>query len=132
MIVTPTYWVFEMYKVHQGATFLPVSLTAPNYARGSENIPAVSATASRDRGGKVHLSLANTDPERGISVACELEGLSPKSVSGRVLTAPAINSHNTFDAPNTVRPEPFTGASLVGGKLSVALPSKAVVVLTLE
>ena len=26
MVLTPTYWVFEMYKVHQGATLLPIDL----------------------------------------------------------------------------------------------------------
>src|SRR6195952_4351431 len=31
MVLTPTYHVFEMYKVHQGATSLPVSLSTPDY-----------------------------------------------------------------------------------------------------
>ena len=31
MILTPTYHVFEMYKVHQGATLIPVEVTAPEY-----------------------------------------------------------------------------------------------------
>src|SRR5262249_21225129 len=30
MIVTPTYHVFEMFKVRQGATFLPVELQSPS------------------------------------------------------------------------------------------------------
>src|SRR5436305_1738592 len=29
MLLTPTYHVFEMYKVHQGATLIPTELTAP-------------------------------------------------------------------------------------------------------
>ncbi len=32
MIVTPTYRVFEMYRVHQGATALPVVVQSPDYA----------------------------------------------------------------------------------------------------
>jgi alpha-N-arabinofuranosidase len=31
MILTPTYHVFEMWKVHQGATMLPLHLTSENY-----------------------------------------------------------------------------------------------------
>ena len=27
MVLTPTYYVFKMYKVHQDATYLPIDLT---------------------------------------------------------------------------------------------------------
>jgi alpha-N-arabinofuranosidase len=131
MIVTPTYWVFEMYKVHQGATSLPVELQTPAYALGTESIPAVSASASRDPAGKVHLSLVNADPNHEMTVTCTLQGLAAAHVAGQVLTASTINAHNTFDAPNTVHPEPFSGASLDAGKLVVRLPAKSVVVLEL-
>jgi alpha-N-arabinofuranosidase len=131
MTVTPTYWVFEMYKVHQGATSLPIELTTPDYVLGEGKIPAVSAAASRDTAGKVHLSLVNTDPNRSIAVTCQLEGVVAKAVTGRVLTATDMNAHNTFDAPNAVQPVPFTGATLANSILTVALPAKSVVVLEL-
>jgi alpha-N-arabinofuranosidase len=131
MTVTPTYWVFEMYKVHQDATFLPVGIQTPDYKYGNRSIPMVDATASRDAAGKIHISLVNVDPHAAAAVTCELHGVTPKSVSGRVLTAPEMNSHNTFDAPNAVAPKPFTGASLSNGRLSVLLPAKSVVVLEL-
>ena len=60
--------------------------------------------------------------QRGKLEAC-------KSVSGRVLTGPAINSINNFDAPNAVDPQAFNGATLADGILSVELPAKSVVVL---
>jgi alpha-N-arabinofuranosidase len=52
-------------------------------------------------------------------------------VSGRILTAPAMTAHNTFDAPHAVEPAPFQGATLSGSQLSVALPPMSVVVLEL-
>jgi alpha-N-arabinofuranosidase len=131
MTVTPTYWVFEMYKVHQGATSLPVQLISPDYMLGNQSIPAVSAAASRDSAGKIHLSLVNTDPNRPVTVTCQLEGIAAKEVTGRVLTATTMNARNTFEAPNAVQPVPFTGASVAGGVLTVALPAKSVVVLEL-
>ncbi len=132
MLVTPTYWVFEMYKVHQGATFLPLDLQTPDYQFSGAKIPMISGSASRDQAGVVHLSLVNTDPNRAATVSCELRGLSTKSVTGTLLTGPAMNSHNTFDAAETVHPQPFHGASLADGKLSVAMPSKSVVMLELN
>jgi alpha-N-arabinofuranosidase len=133
MVLTPTYHVFEMYKVHQGATSLPIALSAPDYAFGSSKVPAVSAAASRDNAGKVHVSLVNANPNSAITVACTVAGLSAKSVTGRVLTSPAMQDHNTFAAPDVVKPEPFNGAKLdANGLLSITLPAKSVVVLTLE
>ncbi len=132
MLVTPTYHVFEMFKVHQGATSLPLTLTTPDYAVGENKIPAVSASASRDADGRIHVSLANANPNTGITVTATLAGVTTTTVSGRVLTAPAVTSHNTFDAPHTVEPAKFDGATLAAGKLTVVLPAKSVVVLTLE
>ena len=34
MLRTPTYWVYEMFKVHQGGTSLPIELTAPDTRSG--------------------------------------------------------------------------------------------------
>lgn len=131
MVLTPTYHVFEMFRVHQGATSLPVELTTPDYALGSQKIPAVSASASRDAAGKVHLSLVNTNPHGSVTVACQLAGLAAKTVTGRVLTGLAMDAHNTFAAPHAVEPQPFNGATLDAGRLSVVLPAMSVVVLEL-
>jgi len=132
MLVTPTYHAMEMMNVHQDATSLPVTLTTPDYVVGSNKIPAVSASASRDKAGKIHFSFANCDPNKPATVTCRLTGVTAKSASGRVLTAPAMNTHNTFAAPNAVKPAPFVGATLAGDTLTVALPSKSVVVLELN
>ena len=131
MVLTPTYHVFEMYNVHQGATFLPAELTTPDYTVGNEKIPAVSITASRNKAGRIHVSLVNTNPHDAITITCKLAGASAKAVSGRVLTAPAVDSHNTFAAPHVVQPAAFNGASLTGDTLTVALPPKSVVALEL-
>ncbi len=133
MLRTPTYWVFEMFKVHQGGTSLPIELTAPDYTFGQKKIPMVSASATRaaDKSA-VHVSLVNTSPSQPVTVVAKLTGVSPKAVTGRILTAGAIDAHNTFDAPDTVKPVAFSGASLAGGSLTVTLPARAVVILTLK
>jgi len=55
-----------------------------------------------------------------------------KTVAGRVLTGPAINSINTFEHPDLVKPVAFAGAKLEGGALKAVLPPKSVVVLDLR
>ncbi len=131
MLLTPTYHVFEMFKVHQGATSLPVELTTPNYGLGAEQIPAVSASASRDAAGHVHLSLVNTDPHTAITVTATMAGQTAAAPTGRILTAATMNAHNTFAAPDAVHPVPFTDAKLAGGRLTATLPPMSVVILEL-
>jgi alpha-N-arabinofuranosidase len=133
MLRTPTYWVFEMFKVHQGGTTLPVDLQSPDYVFGSEKIPAVSASATRSADGRtVHLSLANTTPGRAIPLTVTLAGVSPAAATGRLLTASTMQAHNTFAAPDEVKPVPFEGVKLAAGSLSLTLPAKSVVVVELR
>jgi alpha-N-arabinofuranosidase len=132
MILTPTYHAFEMYKVHQDARLIPTALAAPDYKKGAESIPGVSASASQDAQGRVHLSLVNLNPGSAVDVAVTIVGLQTKGITGRVLTAPAITSLNTFEKPDTVRPVAFTGFTKTAEGLRVTLPSKSVVVLAIE
>jgi alpha-N-arabinofuranosidase len=133
MLRTPTYWVFEMFKVHQGGTYLPVELQSPDYAFGQEKIPMVSASATKaSDGSAVHLSLTNTSPTQAVTLSVTLAGLGAKTATGRILTAPAMTAHNTFAAPNAVQPASFNGATMKGDVLDIQLPAKSVVVLALK
>ncbi|HEU4391449.1 MAG TPA: alpha-L-arabinofuranosidase C-terminal domain-containing protein, partial [Blastocatellia bacterium] len=132
MVMTPTYHVFEMYKVHQGATLIPVDLSAPEFKSGQAGVTALHASASRDTAGRIHLSIANLDANRAAQVSARIAGGSGKSITGRVLTAPALNSINTFDKPETVKPVVFNGAQIQGDQISLRLPSKSVVVLEVQ
>lgn len=132
MVLTPTYHVFEMYKPWQDATVLPIVIDTPWYGKDRFTMPAVSGSAVRGKDGKVHVGLSNLDPNQTNSVTVKLDGLNPAAVSGRILTASAINAHNSFDAPEAVKPVPFSSAQVSGGTLTVALPPKSVVVLELQ
>ena len=133
MLLTPTYHVFEMYTVHHDAVLLPIAVVdAGRYAFGGDSVPAVSASASRDRRGLLHVTMSNLDPNRPRTVVAELRGASMTGVTGRVLTAPAMNSYNSFEQPDVVRPAPFAGAQVAGGRLTVTLPAKSVVALELR
>jgi alpha-N-arabinofuranosidase len=133
MILTPTYHVFDLYTVHQDAVLLPLTITAASrYAFERDSIPAVSASASRDRQGVIHVTMSNLDPNQTRTVEAELRGTTVAGATGSVLTAAAMNSHNTFEQPNVVRPSPFTGARVENGRLVVTLPPRSVVALELR
>lgn len=131
MLLTPTYHVLEMYKVHQDATYLPIDAAGPHYTQNGGDLEQLSASASRDEKGNVNLSLCNLHHDQPLTVNCEVKGLSAKRASGRVLSGDAIQAMNTFDDPDAVAPTELKGIKLTGGTLSVELPPHAVSVMTL-
>jgi alpha-N-arabinofuranosidase len=133
MLLTPTYHVFEMYKVHQDAMLLPSTLDAVKYGpgdkTGKETIAQLSASASRDAAGAIHISLCNLHHEQSAELAIELRGATAKKVSGQILTAPAMNTMNTFEKPDTVKPATFDGVKSDKNGVTVSLPARSVVAL---
>lgn len=128
MVLTPTYHAFEMFKSYQDATAFTVDVKSPWYSKDGSNMPAVSASAVRDKEGRLHIGLVNVDPNHAISITAKVAGAA--SVTGaRVLTAGAINSHNTFDQQGVVKPAAFNGASIQAGVLRIALPARAIVIV---
>jgi len=132
MIVTPTYHVFDMYKVHQDATLLPTELQCNDYKTDDGSIPSLNVSASRDDSGKIHISLCNLDPLNKGELLCQFKGFKPKKVTGTILTDEDINAHNSFERPEALKPAPFTGAKITDGKLRATLPAKSVVVLEVQ
>ncbi|MBG0860192.1 MAG: alpha-N-arabinofuranosidase, partial [Bacteroidales bacterium] len=132
MILTPTYHVFDLYKVHHDAKMLPVTFTSPEYVLGEQRIPALNVSASQDSLGVVHVTLVNIDPNNAINLSTTLNQIKWSAVSGEILTAGKITDINTFDKPNTVVINKFDGARKVGDLLNVVLPSKSVVLLTIR
>jgi alpha-N-arabinofuranosidase len=131
MILTPTYHVFDLYKVHQDAVKLPVYVESET----AGGLPAVSASASEDEEGRIHVSLTNIDVQNGQKVKLELRGLtlSPSvQAKGRIVTSDNMTDHNTFDRPDVVKAKDFNPPEVSGGGLSVELPPMSVVTLELS
>jgi alpha-N-arabinofuranosidase len=131
MLLTPTWHVFDMYKVHQDAVKLPVQVESENVQLGSGSIPAVTACASADDEEKIHVSLTNIDPKLEKEVKIEIRGFTLKSVCGRIVSSANMQDHNTFEKADTVRCSSFTGAQCVKGGVTVRLPAKSVVTVEL-
>ena len=122
-----------MYKPHKDATLLPLKVESPMLEYNKKPFPAVSASASRDTTGKVHITLVNADPDKAIDVACDLNVAKAfKSVTGQILTSADMKDHNTFDKPNVVVTKDFNGAKISKNGIEVKMPAKSIVVLELK
>ncbi|MBN1184285.1 MAG: alpha-N-arabinofuranosidase [Bacteroidales bacterium] len=129
MVLTPTYHVFDLYKVHQDATLLPINLTTGGYEFDGQKLPALNASASKDKNGVIHISIVNIDPENSVPLSIDIRGQEFKSITGKILTASSLTSFNDFENPDVVLPAEFNGASLKKGMIQLAMPAKSIVVL---
>lgn len=133
MLLTPTYHVFDMYKVHQDAIMLPIEVTSPVYSRLGKEINSVSASASKNDEGKIHISLVNIDPNQSVEITCRLDDQeNRKFVSGNIITAPKVDSHNTFEKNNEVILKDFKDVSLKKGVVTAKIPAKSLVTIELS
>jgi len=131
MVLTPTYYVYKMYVPFQDATFIPVNFDAGTYAQGSISLPRLDAIAVRDASGKLWLEITNLDPDQSVDIDADLAGITAKSASGETLTAPAVDSINTFELPQTVTPKPIS-AKVQSGKLTLTVSPKSVTVISIQ
>ncbi|MBS4223263.1 alpha-N-arabinofuranosidase [Lederbergia citrea] len=134
MILTPTYHVFDMFKVHHDATLLAVDGQFGQYELDGESLPQTSVSASKDANGNIHISLCNLDHQNAAEIEVHLRGINVEaaSISGTILTAGEMNAHNTFEQPENVKPAEFTEVKADGQSLSVTLPPMSVVVLAVK
>jgi alpha-N-arabinofuranosidase len=131
MVLTPTYHVFKMYLPFQDATFVPVTFDAGAYTNGNISLPRLDAIAAKDTSGKLWLAITNLDPEKPVEIEADLAGIKIKSAAGETLTAPKVDSVNSFEAPNAVVPK-SASVKAQGSKLLMNVEPKSVTVVSLE
>ena len=132
MVLTPTYYVYDLYQVFQDATSLPLELeNTHSYQLGKTSVPAISASAARGKDGHLYLSLVNLNPREAQQVAVNVKGAEITAATGQILTAAAMDARNTFDRPQAVTPARYT-ASADNGTLNLDIPAKSVLVVRLK
>jgi alpha-N-arabinofuranosidase len=132
MLLTPTYHVFDMYKVHQDALKLPVHLECETCAAGRSSLPAINASASLDGENRIHVSLCNIDPNKDHQVSVELNWFDPKTVSGQIISSGNMQDHNTFDNTGKVKLREFGDAVVSPHAVTLSVPAKSVVTLEIN
>jgi alpha-N-arabinofuranosidase len=89
MLLTPTYWIFEMLKSHQGGRVLSLP--------DDERISCAATTA----GDVATISFANISATEAFDIEID----SPfAEISGRLLAGESMTAYNDFDHPDRVTP----------------------------
>jgi alpha-N-arabinofuranosidase len=132
MILTPTYHVMEMYKVHQDAQLLNVHFDNSEYTYNGQSLPAISISASQDSTGIVHISVVNIDAHQKQHLQIKTGAKKLLGVTGRILKSPTLQDHNTFEEPNKVQPGSFNELTVKGDNIEFDIPPFSVIVLEVK
>jgi alpha-L-arabinofuranosidase len=131
MLLTPTYYVYDLYKVHQDAQLLDFAMVSDDYVCNGEVLPKVNASVSKDKDGRVHMTLCNIHPCEGAHVSCSIADQPTGRVTGSILTHEKMQAFNDFDDPEKVKPQEFTSFKVNGNTLHIDMPSKSIVLLSI-
>jgi alpha-N-arabinofuranosidase len=126
MVKTPTYWAFHLYADHQDADFVDAR-PAPGDAPGTIGDHGEYAVSVKD--GAYTISVTNADLETELEFAGELPNRITTVHRAEILSGEHANSHNTFDAPDTVRSRDFTDYQIDGPRLRLTLPPRSIVTI---
>ncbi len=132
MLLTPTYYVFKMYVPHQDAKLIPVAVNTPyRMVRDNRLVPTISATAST-KDGKTTISMTNIDLNKSCRIEIPLKGIKATKVNGQILTSADIHDYNDFGTAEKVSLKEFKDAKIQKGLLTLTLPAKSIVTLSLN
>jgi len=133
IVRTPSFYVFKMYTVHHDATLLPADIISDKYTFENESVPALSATASKDASGKIHVTISNLNPSKNLEVSCDLRGVqNVKFAKGSIVTGEKINSYNDFGKNEEISLKDFSDVKVSGNAVVVKIPAKSVVMIELQ
>jgi len=132
MILTPTYHVFDMYKVHQDAVLIPSVLQTDSIIFQKSRIPALSVSSSIDKFGKIHITICNLSANDDEKLACTIGSFNVHPATGQILTSDHLDTHNTFEQPDNIAITPFSKFTARAHSVDVTVPKHSVVALELN
>src|SRR4030095_10897791 len=120
--------VNRLYNVHRGQDRLKTTVEGPTFDTSKEGtgVPVLDVVASRSADGSaLYLKMVNTAASRPRDTRSGRRGVAVQAAADwHLLAADSLDTHNSFGAPEAVRPrqEALTAAS----RLQVSLPPPSV------
>jgi alpha-N-arabinofuranosidase len=110
-----------------------VTVSGPTFDTSKEGtgVPVLDAVASRSAdGSEIYVKVVNTSPTIAVDTEIDLRGVEVRPEGEwHVLTAPSLETHNSFAAPERCGP---AAGSEGGSRFRVALPPRSVSVIVLR
>ena len=111
-----------------------MAVEGPTFDTSKEGtaVPVLDAVASRSAdGSEIYVKVVNTSPTSAVDTEIDLRGVDVRPEGEwHVLTAPSLETHNSFATPDAVRPR--REELKAGPRFRVALPPRSVSVIVLR
>ena len=125
MVLTPTYYVFKMYRDHQDSTLLGSYITTPNLS-GKDPLPKLIESASAKEDGTIISTVVNTSLTDTADIHCQIADFAVKGVTAEILTGDP-HDHNDFENKNVVGIREFKDLELTADGFKTSIPPCSVV-----
>lgn len=131
MVLTPTYYVFKMFKDHQNNTLLGSYITTQKRTVNNETAPQLIESASVDENGVIYSTVVNTCDKNSAEIDCEIAHSGVKSVKASIITGD-IHDGNTFENKNIITEKEFSDFKVTDNGFQAKLPPCSVVKFVIE
>lgn len=125
MILTPTYYVFKMYKDHQENTLLGSYITTRNLSDKGQ-LPQLIESASMKEDGTIVSTIVNTSLSDTAEIHCQIADFTVDSITAEILTGDA-HDHNDFENKNVVSSREFNDFEAIADGFKANVPPCSVV-----
>lgn len=109
IVLTPTWYVFDMYKKHQDAQLIEAIYSNTETTLNDISIPALSVSASLTKTSNNEnaylVTVCNTDLSNTKTIEISLSDsvVNLKKATGKILNGEKMNSCNTFEKPDEIQ-----------------------------
>lgn len=121
MILTPTYYVFYLYKNHQDATLIDSHLQTTPIGSQTHQVPNLHESVSINEEGTVNITINNLSITEGYEIESILTDWKIKDVKGTILTN-KMDAYNSFNEPEVVGLADFADFTLTDQGIKFILP----------
>ncbi|MGN1159819.1 MAG: alpha-N-arabinofuranosidase [Lachnospiraceae bacterium] len=127
MILTPTYHAFDMYRCHQGNELLDSFLETETIGmEEAYRVPNLHESVSVDKEGVIHITVANLSADHTYELESILAQTKVTEVCGTILSG-EMHAHNTFETPDAVHTEVFSGYCVDGERIRFTIPACSII-----
>ena len=108
MLLTPTYYVFKLFREHQDSTLVGSYITNEDIGTDDYKVPKLYESASLNDNDEIIVTIANASESEGEEVRLQIADWIIESVSADIL-AGEMGDFNSFEDAAKVKSEPFLG-----------------------
>ncbi len=119
MVLTPTYFIFKMFKDHSKNTLLGSYITT-DYL-DDKITPVLTESASVNADGEIVSTITNISLTEPQEIACQIADFKVNSVKAEIVTG-QVRDHNTFENKTVVKTADFTDFTLTPDGFKAVIP----------